>query len=81
MTFLRLGGVLRFEMGTSQDFTLPTRVLYGHAGKGAPRWRIMKFGCEKTIFVKSRGVQTHLREFRVTATRAAGRGTVPDAPG
>lgn len=26
-------------MGTSQDFTPPTRVLYGHAEKGAPRWR------------------------------------------
>lgn len=26
-------------MGTSRDFASPTRVLYGHAEKGAPGWR------------------------------------------
>ena len=42
-------------MGTLQDFTLPTRILYKHAGKSAPRQGRMEFCCEKTVFVKSRG--------------------------
>jgi hypothetical protein len=34
-------------MGTLQNFTLPTRILYKHAGKGAPRQGRMEFCCEK----------------------------------
>lgn len=58
-----LGRVLRV-VGTSLDLDPPTRLLYGYAGRGAPRCVGGVFVRENGFLVKSVwGVWTHLREF------------------